>query len=872
MKKIELLAPVASKEGLKAVINAGADAVYIGGMKFGARAYADNLSREDMIEAIKYAHLFNVKIYMTVNVLLKEEEIEQELYDYIKPFYEAGLDGVIVQDLGVMAYLDTMFPDLEKHASTQMTLVSSDCKNLMNMYNVTRIVPARELSIKEIQEIKDNTDLEVEVFIHGALCYCYSGQCLMSSMIGERSGNRGRCAQPCRKQYNVYTGDKLIAKDEYMLSPKDLCGLYNLHNLIAAGVDSLKIEGRMKKIEYAACIVSTYRKYIDLYYALGHDKYIKYIENNEDAIKVDIINMQDMYNRGGYTKGYYNKHNGKDIMSIKLPSHYGTYVGKVTRVGARNIDILLAETVNRQDVLQVRDEECKAGIDNSYEFTLKEDELKGNIITCNYSKGLKLNKGQNVYRIKNNVLIDDINERYIKNNKKIKLDMTVRVCKNQPITVGVKIYDKEYSFQYSEPDESINRPITLENIKKQFGKISDTNFQLDNISIVLDDGLFVPVGKLNEIRRDVISKTEEMYVAQYYKCNAADIEDVDIRGKSNMKEEQFVADVKKTKSSKSIKDSLTVLVADKERLNYIVNYIQSMEDKLSDRRFVDKQYGDEHLEEHKRESCSNVSVNEESIIEYSSLIKINKVYIELDGLDKDVEYDTQFWNNIETLKTSNIGVYIALPRIMRKSRQDIMNKNYKAVFKNEHIDGYMVRNIEGIEYVKQRIDRDVNIVMDSNMYITNSYAACALKEYGAKTLTHSLELTKEETEGLNQAIDNRNYEIECELVVYTRPVVMVSAGCLKKTKDMCDKNKEILRLKDKYNETYLVRSACDYCYNVIYNANTINVISYAEGLADSYRIEFLSESWEEICSVLDGVLDNNLLEDGYKGHFYKATL
>ena len=409
MSKIELLAPVASKEGLKAVINAGADAVYIGGMKFGARAYADNLSEEEMIEAIEYAHMHNVKIYMTVNVLLKQEEIENELYNYIMPYYKAGLDGVIVQDLGVLAYLDKEFPDLEKHASTQMTLVSSECKKIMSRYNVSRIVPARELSIDEIKDIKENTDLEIEVFIHGALCYCYSGQCLMSSMIGERSGNRGRCAQPCRKQYSVYNGENVVSKDEYILSPKDLCGLYNLHNLINIGVDSLKIEGRMKKIEYAACIVSVYRKYIDLYYKLGHDKYVKYIESHTEEIKSDIINMQDMYNRGGYTRGYYDKHNGKELMATKLPSHYGTYVGKVINVSKRSVDIKLVENINSQDVLQIRDENYNNNIDNSYEFTTKDEVKKGNIITTNYSKGLRLNVGQGVYRMKNNMLIANIN-------------------------------------------------------------------------------------------------------------------------------------------------------------------------------------------------------------------------------------------------------------------------------------------------------------------------------------------------------------------------------------------------------------------------------------------------------------------------------
>ena len=265
--KVELLAPGGSLECVIAAINAGADAVYTGGQMFGAREYADNLSYSQMEEAIRYAHIHGRKIYLTVNTLLKDSEIEKELFEYINPLYEIGLDAVIVQDFGVMEFIHNNFMDLHIHASTQMTIMGSRTVEFLKKYGVNRIVTPRELSLKEIKNIKQNSDIEIESFIHGALCYCYSGQCFLSSYIGGRSGNRGKCAQPCRLCYDMIKDDKIInSKDEkYILSPKDICTLNILPDIIESGVYSLKIEGRMKKKEYTAGITALYRKYIDLY-------------------------------------------------------------------------------------------------------------------------------------------------------------------------------------------------------------------------------------------------------------------------------------------------------------------------------------------------------------------------------------------------------------------------------------------------------------------------------------------------------------------------------------------------------------------------------------------------------------------------------
>ncbi len=302
MRDIELLAPAGSYETMQAALHAGADAVYMGGRLFGARAYADNPEEDLLLQAIDYVHMRGKRLYLTVNTLLKNDEIDELLYDYIKPLYLAGLDAVIVQDVGVMRFIQDNFPGLHIHASTQMTITGEyGAKFLERQRQVTRVVTARELSLSEISKIHETSDLEIESFVHGALCYSYSGQCLFSSLAGGRSGNRGRCAQPCRMQYKEAGG-----KMGYFISPKDLCTIDILPVVLEAGVTSLKIEGRMKKPEYTAGVVSVYRKYLDMYLKKGRSGY--------KVSSADKELLLDLFNRGGFCDGYYNKHNGKDMI------------------------------------------------------------------------------------------------------------------------------------------------------------------------------------------------------------------------------------------------------------------------------------------------------------------------------------------------------------------------------------------------------------------------------------------------------------------------------------------------------------------------------------------------------------------------------
>lgn len=419
---VEILAPAGSYESLKAAINAGADAVYIGGSKFGARAYADNPEEDMLLEAIDYVHLHGKKIYLTVNTLLKNNEIENELYSYLLPYYKKGLDAVIVQDFGVLKFVKDNFPGLDIHASTQMVITGYDGAKLLEELGATRIVTARELSLEEIKEIHDKCTVEIESFIHGALCYCYSGQCLMSSMFGGRSGNRGRCAQPCRLPYDVLKNGKIIndGEDKYVLSPKDICTIRLLPDIIKAGVYSLKIEGRMKSPEYTAGVVGIYRKYVDLIKKNGFDNY-----RVDDK---DYKKLEQIYSRSGFNEGYYKQHNGKNMMTFKKPSYSG----------------------------------------------------------------------------QNERLINQIHDKYISVDKKIKLNGYIRIAKDEPVMFSVTSDNLTITELGNEPLEALNKPATEEAVLKQLNKTGNTPFEFENIMVDICDNVFVPVKELNEIRRKAL--------------------------------------------------------------------------------------------------------------------------------------------------------------------------------------------------------------------------------------------------------------------------------------------------------------------------------------------------------------------------------
>lgn len=337
MNHFELLAPAGDFSCLTAAFNAGADAVYLAGKSFGARAFAGNFETEELIEALSYAHLFSKKIYLTVNTLIKETEFSQ-IADYLRPFYENGLDGVIIQDLGLISHLKNEFPLLELHGSTQMTISNYRSALWLKEKGLCRVVPARELSLEELKEIRQKAGVEVETFIHGAMCYSYSGQCLFSSFLGGRSGNRGRCAQPCRLPYKVMENGNCISgkKEIYPLSLKDLCSLPYIYELMDAGIDSFKIEGRMKSPEYVAGVTAVYRKYMD-YYMSG---------DRRPVAKEDLEQLAHLYIRSDMKDGYLKKHNGKDMISLTSPSYQGCDEGLVEKIHNKYCEKRLKQKIN----------------------------------------------------------------------------------------------------------------------------------------------------------------------------------------------------------------------------------------------------------------------------------------------------------------------------------------------------------------------------------------------------------------------------------------------------------------------------------------------------------------------------------------------
>lgn len=453
-KKVEILAPAGSFDSMKAAVAAGADAVYMGGSRFGARAYAENPDEMGMLEAINYVHLHGRQLYMTVNTLVKEDEMD-DLYDYLLPYYQAGLDAVIVQDMGVFSYIREHFPDLPVHASTQMTITGPEGAALMTRMGAVRIVTARELSLEEIRRIYRETGVEIESFVHGALCYCYSGQCLFSSLIGGRSGNRGRCAQTCRLPFDVLrrldentpnenknkkkeNGVLNPGDSKYVLSLKDLCTLDILPDILEAGVYSLKIEGRMKSPRYTAGVVRLYRKYVDLY-----------LKNGRKGYRVDPKDRKellDLFDRGGQTLGYYTEHNGRDMV-----------------------------VCHEKPAFRQENRELYQYLDKTYVEAEVKEPVQGFARVC---------EGE-------------------------PLQLTLQY--EDPLTGESRMAGGIGAVVQT----AVKQPMSKERIEKQLGKTGNTPYYFENLEVETGGSPFVPVQELNELRRSAFEQLTEEILRPY---------------------------------------------------------------------------------------------------------------------------------------------------------------------------------------------------------------------------------------------------------------------------------------------------------------------------------------------------------------------
>lgn len=499
LQKLELLAPAGSWEALEAAVNAGADAVYMGGKSFGARAYASNFDKEEMAKAVYFAHMHHVRIYITVNTLVDDSELE-ELADYLMFLNNVGVDGIIVQDLGVIRLARKIVPELPLHASTQMTITNSSGVDFAVAAGMERSVLARELSLKEI-EAACSRGTEIETFIHGALCVCYSGQCLMSSLIGGRSGNRGRCAQPCRLPYrflNSKGDDMLEGKDagQYLLSPKDMNTLEILPQLIESGVVSYKIEGRMKRPEYVAIVVDAYRRAMD-----------SYLAGDYSVPAEDFANIEQIFNRD-FTTAYMVNRPGREMMSDRRPNNRGVLVGRVLKLDKqRNKAVIkLDKELHLGDGL-----EFWVTVGGRVGTTVTEMLSKGESVssaaygeqvTIDVPKGVRLN--DRVFRTLDSKLMSYAQQFFGPDAKKrIAVDAVVTAHVGQPMTVTLT--DEDGNVGYGETDfiveEARKRALDYAVVHKQLDRMGTTEYFLNSLNVELDDNVMVPMSEMNEARR-----------------------------------------------------------------------------------------------------------------------------------------------------------------------------------------------------------------------------------------------------------------------------------------------------------------------------------------------------------------------------------
>lgn len=659
MRKIEILAPAGSYESLLGAVHAGCDAVYLGGKSFGARAYADNLEKEEMLRAMDYVHLRDKKMYLTVNTLLKDTELENELYQYLLPYYENGLDAVIVQDIGVMAFIKKYFPKLPIHASTQMTLTTAYGIKAMEDMGVTRFVTSRELQIEEIKKIRKNTKLEIEAFVHGALCYCYSGQCLFSSVLGGRSGNRGKCAQPCRLPYYFYNNKTLLSKKEtpYLLSPKDTCTLQLIPELIEAGINSFKIEGRMKRGEYAALTAGIYRKYVDYYEDLGKEGYDKYLKNHREEYEYDQKCLMDLYNRGGFTTGYYQTRNGKSMMTMGRPNHSGVYIGKVTSVKGNKAAFQLEEDIYAQDVLEFRDQYGNPLYDYTVKDTRKKEE---GLAKSNFKSGCKIKPGDLVYRTKRNQLLNQLKKDYIETISTIGILGYFSGYLGKPMKLTVALDEISISVETDILEVAKNQPISEAQIEKQLRKTGNAAFFFENLELDIDENIFIPVRKLNELRRMALEKLEEKIAAQWRR-----------KAEPITEEERDV-----TLPQGDTK--MFVLVTKLEQLKQVIQY-----------EWVEGIYLDV--------PCEEQDIVEEMIEQ--AVFNHKKVYYVLPYILREKDY-------------------IQYEKALKKETP------FQKIFYHKKIKGFLLRNYEEVYLIKKynKELQDKELILDGNLYVFNQRA------------------------------------------------------------------------------------------------------------------------------------------------------
>lgn len=712
--RVEILAPAGSMECLKAAIAAGADAVYTGGALFGARAYAHNLTEEELLEAIDYVHLHGRRLYLTVNTLIKDREMEKQMYDYLLPYYRQGLDAVIVQDIGLFRFIRKHFPDLPIHASTQMTLTGVDGAKFLEKEGAQRIVTSRELSMAEVKKIADETELEIESFVHGALCYCYSGQCLFSSFIGGRSGNRGQCAQPCRLLYQTPEAKR----PQYLLSLKDICTLELIPEMIESGIYSFKIEGRMKKPEYAAAVAFQYRKYADLYL-----KYYEECPAGEDpaayAMKKyrvreeDRQMLLDLYNRGGFHTGYYHTQNGREMISLNRPNHAGVPAVKVLAKKGRNVTAKALTDLYPQDIIELPMRKGREKADN---YTCKDAVRKGMNVQIPVFADTPFKRDEIWMRTRNSTLIDTLREEFVNGKIKERICGTFRLYPQETATLTVKCRDAEITVAGEKAQEALSQPMSRERIEKQLRKTGNTEFEFSFLKVEIGEKVFLPMQSLNELRREALETLEKVICEKYRRS-----------GEVKDPEEDTI----ELSMEEEVLSGWTASVRTAEQMEVI-------------------------LEEE----------------------AIGRIYVDCTMFPRIWEKDSYVeW--ITKVHAAGKEIYLVMPYIFRERTRKQYEAAYNRIF-GAGWDGILIANYESFAFLKEH-GYTGRIMTDYNLYEFNQESRKFWKEKGVFEFTAPVELTERELQDLRVKDGEVIVYGYLPMMISAGCIQKTTRGCLKKS-------------------------------------------------------------------------------------------
>ena len=716
---IDLLAPVGDFECLKAAVQNGANSVYFGADLFSARAFAHNFDMDELKQAIEYARIRGVKTNLTLNTLMKDSEFNSAIELALKA-YEFGIDAIIVQDLGLAMKLIKILPDLPIHASTQMTIHNLNGALKLQELGFKRVVLARELSMDEISHICKNTDIEIECFIHGALCVSYSGQCLFSSMLGGRSGNRGKCAGPCRLSYDLLENNKKI-NSGYLLSTKDLCGLDYIPDMIKAGVHCLKIEGRMKSPEYVATVTRIYRKYIDL--ALSTTPY-----KTDEVDKKDLLQV---FNRGMSSCGHLSDEPNKNLVYKEKPNHMGLFLGTVQNHNKNKgyVTLKLKEPISIGDKISLENENGSYTISELMDKNNNIKETKINqTVTIGRIKG-NINLGDKIYKISSKILINNAKESYKNENRKVSLNCNVTIKKGLPISIDItsannipeyKDLNIHYELPYI-PEEALNKPLDKETVIKHISKTNSTPYVFNNIDIKLDNNLHLAkLSMLNELRRTALDKVYEYAISKINRQLPENISGLE----SNKKNETLDTMRNLASTMSNIKNKKTSL---------LLNIINLTND-------------------------------------YSKLENVDNIYIPLKY------FSNKKYEQILKILNTKAELYIYFPTILKENYKNLFYSIAKKTIQKYDIKGFVVSNISNIKMLNdlfKDLKQHYKIVANYTFNVFNSDTVLELKKLDISRFIISPESDKETISSLC----NYNY-LQKELIVYGKTPLLNMNYCL----------------------------------------------------------------------------------------------